>query len=290
MYTRNCELKPDMKFPEGMRRMCLSLEYNGAGFHGFQAQKSGVKTVQSSLEKALSSIADEDIKLVCAGRTDAGVHASSQIVHFDTMAVRPDKAWTLGANARVDKGISIKWAKHVQPSFHARFSASARTYRYLIFNHPTRLALLSDCVTWQKRPLNFANIIQASRYLLGENDFSSFRSSQCQARNPVRTIHHIKFSRSGDIRVMEVRANAFLHHMIRNIVGVLMAIGAGDKPVSWVKDVLQARDRTQAGVTGPPNGLYLTKVEYDSGFALPAVDSGPFFLPATLNWVEQGQL
>ncbi|GAB1266334.1 tRNA pseudouridine(38-40) synthase TruA [Aurantivibrio infirmus] len=286
MYTRNCELKPGMEFPEGMRRMCLSLEYNGAGFHGFQAQKSKVKTIQSSLEEALSSIADEPIKLVCAGRTDAGVHATSQIIHFDTLASRPDKAWTLGANARLDRGVSIKWAKQVTPNFHARFSAKARTYRYLIFNHPTRPALLSDQITWQKRPLDFSKIIAASNSLLGEKDFSSFRSAQCQARNPVRTIHHIKFARSGDIAVMEVRANAFLHHMIRNIIGVLFAVGAGDKPPNWVEWVLDARDRTKAGVTGPPHGLYLTEVEYDHEFGLPNNDPGPYFLPAELDWIS----
>lgn len=274
-----------MAFPEGMQRLCLRVEYNGAHFHGFQAQKSAVDTVQQNLEAALTSVADEAITLVCAGRTDAGVHASSQIVHFDTVADRPLKAWSLGANARLPQGVSIKWAQVVPASFHARFSARARSYRYVIYNSPTRPALLREQVTWQKRPLDFAAMVEAASCLVGEHDFSSFRASQCQARNPVRRMQHLRFCRSRDLIIMEVKANAFLHHMVRNIAGVLMTVGCGDKRAQWVEDVLAARDRTQGGVTASPAGLYLVKVDYPD-FQLPTEPPGPYFLPETLDWLE----
>lgn len=286
VYSRNCELKPGMSFPEGMQRLCLRVEYNGALFHGFQAQKFAVATVQESLEAALSSVADEAITLVCAGRTDAGVHASAQIVHFDTLAKRPLKAWSLGVNARLPRGISVKWAHVVSDSFHARFSAMARTYRYVIYNDPTRPALMPEQVTWQKRPLNFAAMVKGASCLVGEHDFSSFRASQCQARSPVRHLQRLRFCRSRDLIIMEVRANAFLHHMVRNIAGVLMTIGCGDKPQQWAEEVLLARDRTQGGLTAPSAGLYLVKVDYNPEFQLPAGEPGPYFLPDALDWVE----
>lgn len=275
-----------MTFPEGMQRLCLRVEYDGSLFHGFQAQKFAVETVQKSLEAALSSVADEAITLVCAGRTDAGVHASAQIVHFDTLAKRPLKAWSLGVNARLPQGVSIKWAQEVPPTFHARFSARARTYRYVIYNSPTRPALMRQQVTWQKRPLDFAAMVSGASCLAGEHDFSSFRASQCQARNPVRTMQRLRFCRNRDLIIMEVKANAFLHHMVRNIAGVLMTVGCGDKPVEWVESVLAARDRTQGGVTAASAGLYLVEVAYESPFSLPTDEPGPYFLPASLEWVE----
>jgi tRNA pseudouridine38-40 synthase len=284
VYTRNCELRPGMEFPPGMQRLAACVEYDGSLFHGFQAQKFAVDTVQKSLQTALSSVADEEITLVCAGRTDAGVHASAQIIHFDTLAERPLKAWSLGANARLPRGISIKWAQPVSPAFHARFSARARSYRYLIYNSPTRPALMREQVTWQKRPLNYDAVVSAASCLVGEHDFSSFRASQCQARSPVRHLRHLRFCRSRDLIIMEVKANAFLHHMVRNIAGVLMTVGYGDKPVQWVEEVLAARDRTQGGVTGPAAGLYLVNVEYDKEFQLPAAEPGPYFLPEVLDW------
>ncbi|MCW8193256.1 tRNA pseudouridine(38-40) synthase TruA [Proteobacteria bacterium 005FR1] len=285
VYTRNCELKPGMEFPAGMQRIAACVEYNGALFHGFQAQKFEVDTVQKSLQSALSSVADEEITLVCAGRTDAGVHASAQIIHFDSLAARPLKAWSLGVNARLPQGVSIKWAQPVSPHFHARFSARARTYRYVIYNSPTRPALMREQVTWQKRPLDFEAMVRAGSFLVGEHDFSSFRASQCQARSPIREIHHLRFCRNRDLIIMEVRANAFLHHMVRNIAGVLMTVGCGDKPVQWVEAVLAARDRTQGGITAPSAGLYLVRVEYPDQFELPATESGPYFLPEELGWV-----
>lgn len=286
VYTRNCELKAGMVFPEGMQRVCLGVEYNGALFQGFQAQKHTPDTVQESLQKALSSVADEKISLVCAGRTDAGVHASAQIVHFDTLAERPMKAWFLGVNARLPRGVSVRWAKAVSPDFHARFRARARTYRYLIYSSPTRPALMRDQVTWQKRPLDFAAMIDAASCLPGEHDFSSFRASQCQARSPVRHLQSLKFSRYRDLIVFELRANAFLHHMVRNIAGVLMAVACGDKPRQWVEAVLAARDRTQGGMTASPCGLYLVDVEYSPEFQLPTGQPGPWFLPEHLEWVQ----
>ncbi|MGQ9424715.1 tRNA pseudouridine(38-40) synthase TruA [Gilvimarinus sp. F26214L] len=285
-YTRNCELKPGMMFPEGMRRVCLCVEYNGAQFHGFQAQKFAVDTVQKSLQAALSSVADEPITLVCAGRTDAGVHASSQIVHFDTLAERPLKAWSLGVNARLPQGVSVRWAREIGPEFHARFSAVARSYRYIVYNSPTRPALMRDQVTWQKRPMNFERMVEAARCLVGEHDFSSFRASQCQARSPVRHLQRLRFARTRELMVVELRANAFLHHMVRNIMGVLMTVACGDKPAEWVAQVLEARDRTQGGVTAPAAGLYLVRVEYPEAFDLPAGEGGPYFLPETLTWAE----
>ncbi|MEX1032647.1 MAG: tRNA pseudouridine(38-40) synthase TruA [Cellvibrionaceae bacterium] len=286
IYSRNCELKTGMVFPDGMRRVCLCVEYNGSLFHGFQAQRFAVETVQKSLELALSSVADEAITLVCAGRTDAGVHACYQIVHFDTLADRPLKAWSLGVNARLPQGVSVKWAQMVPSSFHARFGAVARTYRYIIYNNPTRPALMREQVTWQKRPLNYQAMVVAAASLVGEHDFSSFRASQCQARSPVRHVRHLRFCRNRDLIVMEIKANAFLHHMVRNIVGVLMTIGCGDKPTDWIQRVLLARDRTQGGVTGPAAGLYLVDVEYDSGFQLPPNPLGPYFLPEVLDWIS----
>lgn len=284
VYTRNCELKPAMEFPPGMQRLAACVEYDGSRFHGFQAQKFEVETVQKSLQSALSSVADEGITLVCAGRTDAGVHASGQIFHFDTLADRPSKAWSLGVNARLPQGVSIKWAQPVSSGFHARFSARARTYRYVIYNCPTRPALMREQVTWQKRPLDFESMVNAASHLVGEHDFSSFRASQCQARSPVRHLHHLRFSRTRDLIVMEVKANAFLHHMVRNIAGVLMTVGCGDKPIHWVREVLAARDRTQGGITAPAAGLYLVNVDYAREFGLPAGEPGPYFLPETLDW------
>lgn len=284
VYRRNCELKPGMEFPAGMERWCLCVEYNGAAFHGFQAQNFDVATVQRSLEAALSSVADEAITLVCAGRTDAGVHASAQIVHFDTLAKRPSKAWVLGVNGRLPAGVSVKWAQQVSPHFHARFSAQARRYRYIIYNSATRPALLWDQLSWQKRPLDYHRMVEAAAPLIGEHDFSSFRAAQCQARHPVRQVHYVRFARYRQLIVLEIKANAFLHHMVRNIAGVLMTVGCGDKPVSWVGEVLEARDRTRGGVTAPGAGLYLVEVDYPAEFELPAMDPGPIFLPESLSW------
>lgn len=270
--------------PEGMQRIALAVEYNGADFHGLQAQQAGVRTIQAELEKALSSIADEAITIVCAGRTDAGVHATQQIIHFDTLSQRPLKAWVQGANARLPRSVSIQWVKPVTEDFHARFSAFNRTYRYHIYSNTVRPALANDQVTWFKRRLDLRRMVEAGRCLVGEHDFTSFRSSQCQAQSPVRTVEYLRWVEQQGLIVLEIKANAFLHHMVRNFMGTLLTVGAGDREVAWVKTVLDARDRNRASATAPAAGLYLVEVGYDSKFELPDVARYPLHLPSTLDW------
>ena len=279
IYTRNCEIIEPSLFPEAMGRIAMGIEYKGSEFSGFQTQSSGVPTVQQSLEKALSSICDEPITLVCAGRTDKGVHATGQVIHFDTEAIRPQKAWLRGANTKVSRGVSIRWAQEVDPRFHSRFSARSRTYRYVIHNTATPSALLRQTVTWDRRRFDLAAMQEASRYLLGEHDFSAFRGADCQANNPVRFMQRIDIHKINDFIVIEVQATAFLYHMVRNIVGVLAAVACAGKPPKWVKQVLESRDRTQASVTAPADGLYLVNVEYPEEYGLPQQAKGPYFLP-----------
>lgn len=278
-YSRNIEIIDEAAFPDGMRRVALGVEYNGGRFHGFQKQSSGVDTVQQRLEVALSKVADEPLTLVCAGRTDTGVHGTNQVVHFDTLALRPDKAWTRGVNALLPDTVSVKWAKVVVPSFHARFSARNRTYRYIIANTEARPALGHEQLTWVREPLDLTLMREAAAHLVGEHDFSSFRASQCQARNPVRHLHGLDIARRGDLIVVELQANAFLHHMVRNIMGVLLAVAKAERVPSWVAEVLAARDRRVAGVTAKPNGLHLVHVQYPEQFGLPEVLPGPSYLP-----------
>jgi len=277
-YARNCDVAQGCEFPDGMQRIALGIEYCGHLFRGFQAQSHDLQTIQYGLEKALSKIANEPISLVCAGRTDAGVHATSQVVHFDTLAVRKDSAWLRGANTQLPEGISIRWVKQVVPQFHARFSAQARVYRYVIYNTKTPSALLNHYVTWDRRTLNLDAMSKAGSALLGEHDFSAFRAVQCQAKNPVRRMDRIDVSSQDDFIVIEVQATAFLYHMVRNIVGVLSAIGAGEKPVEWAKQVLESKDRRCGGVTAPPDGLYLVAIHYDDQYAIPTQPMGPYLL------------
>ena len=278
IYTRNGEVVGDTQWPEGMQRVALAIEYKGSDYHGFQTQPNGVKTVQQALERALSRVANEPITLVCAGRTDAGVHATNQVVHFDTMARRPAKAWVMGTRPHLPDTVSVKWAQDVSPSFHARFSALNRTYRYLISDAKTSSALLHDQITWSSRPLDVAKMREGASFLVGKHDFTSFRATQCQAKSPIRQIHYLHIVRRGDLIVLEVQANAFLHHMVRNIVGVLLAVGAGDKPAGWVAEVLAARNRSAGGVTARPFGLYLVSVDFPADFDLPTAPPGPLFL------------
>lgn len=282
-YTRNGEVVADTVWPEGMQRVALAVEYNGAGFHGFQVQPSGVNTVQQALEAALSRVANEPITLVCAGRTDAGVHATGQVIHFDTTSSRPEKAWLLGSRPHLPDTVSICWAKNVIPQFHARFSAQARTYRYLISDRKATSGLLHHQITWSSRPLDAGLMREGAAFLVGEHDFTSFRATQCQARSPVRRIHHLHIIRRGDLIVLEVQANAFLHHMVRNIVGVLLRVGAGDVAPQWVAEVLAARDRKAGGVTAKAHGLYLVAVNYAAEFGLPAQSPGPLFLQEAIG-------
>lgn len=285
-YERNGEVVGDTLWPEGMQRIALGIEYKGSDFHGFQVQPNGVKTVQQSLEHALSIVADEQVSLVCAGRTDAGVHATNQVIHFDTLSRRPHKAWVKGTRPHLPDSVSVRWAQEVVPQFHARFSAHHRTYRYLLSDSKTSSALLYDQVTWSARPLDIELMRQGAAYLIGEHNFTSFRATQCQAKSPVRTIDYLHLARRGDLIVLEIKANAFLHHMVRNIVGVLMAVGAGDKSPSWVGEVLNARDRSAGGVTAKPYGLYLVAVDYPEHFNLPIFAPGPLYFPEPLGGFE----
>lgn len=282
-YERNGEVLDLSVWPEGMQRVALGIEYKGSDFHGFQVQPNGVKTVQQALEKALSIVADEPVTLVCAGRTDAGVHATNQVIHFDTFAQRPCKAWLRGVRPHLPDTVGVRWALNVPPFFHARFSAQSRTYRYLMSDASTSPAILHDQITWSSHRLDIDAMKAGAALLVGEHDFTSFRATQCQAKSPVRTIEYLHLARRGDLVVLEVRANAFLHHMVRNIVGVLMQVGAGFKKPEWVGEVLAARDRKAGGVTAKPFGLYLVAVDYPADFALPSCLPGPLFFPEALR-------
>lgn len=262
---------------DSLIRIAMGVRYDGAAYHGWQSQ-AGLPTVQEKLEEAVSFVANQPLGVVCAGRTDAGVHATGQVVHFDTHAAREDYAWVFGTNSRLPQDIAIAWARPVFPDFHARFSATERKYRYIIYNHEVRPSILRNAVGWCHRPLNEKWMSDAAECLLGEHDFSAFRGSKCQANNPIRTIHEIEIYRRGQMLVLEVRANAFLLHMVRNIVGALVAVGSGERPVEWVRSALESCDRKQAGVTMVPQGLYLVEVNYPEHFALPERPLGPFFL------------
>lgn len=257
-------------------RIALGIEYDGQAFKGWQLQRHAVRTVQGELERALGIVAAHPIRVVCAGRTDTGVHATGQVVHFDTEADRTPRNWTLGANANLPSDVAVTWACPVTEPFHARFSALARTYSYLILNRATRSSLQSGRVTWIHRPLDVTRMSDAARALVGTHDFSSYRALGCQAKSPVRTLHRLTVERRGERIVLQVHANAFLHHMIRNIAGVLIAIGRGDRPVDWAEEVLRLRDRTLGGVTAPPDGLYLERVDYPAAFGVPGPAPLPF--------------
>jgi len=260
-------------------RIALGIEYDGSCFNGWQAQKSPTAvTVQETLEKVLSEVADHQVYLICAGRTDAGVHATAQVVHFDSLNFRLDRAWTRGANSMLPSTIAIRWSKEVSNEFHARFSATARKYRYVIYNKPVKPAILSNLVTHHFRKLDVNLMHQAAQQLLGKNDFTSFRGAGCQANTPIRNIVSLSVTRLRDFVIIEVEANAFLLHMVRNIVGVLFEIGEGIKPPDWAGEVLAYKDRKLAGVTALPDGLYLVNVSYPEEFDLPCSEPGPAFL------------
>ena len=253
-------------------RIALGIEYDGSQYCGWQSQKHTPNTVQAMLEQALSFVADHPVKLICAGRTDTGVHATQQVVHFDTLSQRNDKAWVMGRTTNLPRDICIRWAKVVSDDFHARFSAQSRSYRYLIYNCPVRQALLSTQMTWNYRPLNLEAMQAAANYLVGKHDFSSYRAVACQAKSAVRSVHSMEITKVGDVIALDIKANAFLQHMVRNIVGVLMSIGSGEHPVEWAKEVLDYRDRTKGGVTALPFGLYFVGVEYPKEFEIPMAD------------------
>ena len=261
-----------------MPRIALGIEYDGSAFRGWQSQAQAVG-IQSLVERALTAVADHPIEVMAAGRTDAGVHALMQVVHFDATAMRSERAWTLGATTNLPKQITALWAREVGVGFHARYSAQARSYRYYILNRPVRAAIGADYVSWVREPLDAGRMHEAAQLLIGEHDFSSFRAAQCQSRTPMRNVHSIGVTRVGEVIELAVTANAFLHHMVRNIAGVLIAIGQGERPVQWAREVLEARDRTVGGITAPPGGLYLTAVRYAAALGLPSeMHSPPAFL------------
>lgn len=260
-------------------RVALGIEYDGTAFHGWQSQR-GVRTVQPLVESALARVADHPVRVHCAGRTDAGVHASFQVAHFDTDVERTARSWTLGANTSLPADVSILWARAVPADFHARFSAVARGYVYLVSNRPTRPGLWHGRVAWECRPLDVAPMAVAAGALIGEHDFSSFRARGCQAKHPVRTITRLDVVSRHGLVVIAVEANAFLQHMVRNIAGVLMEIGRGRRAVDWAGDVLAARRREHGGVTAPPDGLYLSAVRYPDVFDVPEPPAFEASLPA----------
>lgn len=255
-------------------KIALGIEYDGTHFYGWQRQQA-VPSIQQSVETSLSEIANHSIDVFCAGRTDAGVHATGQVIHFETTSQRELSAWTLGLNSRLPKSICVRWAKSVNEDFHARFSATARRYRYIIYNSPLRSAILNSEITHIHLPLDSEKMHQAGQFLLGEHDFSSFRAAQCQSHSPCRNVHHIIVKRVGDYIVIDIQANAFVHHMVRNIVGSLCEVGYGNRPKEWMLELLESKDRTKAAVTGKPNGLYLVSVTYPEHFDIPKVNLGP---------------
>ena len=249
-------------------RLAVGVEYDGTAYAGWQTQQSA-RSVQQVTEAAFSRIAAEPVSLICAGRTDAGVHARWQVAHFDTNATRRLRAWLLGSNSELPADVSIPWVRRVPAHFHARYSAEARTYRYLILNRGTRCAFATNRAALIYRPLDHERMAEAALALLGSHDFSAFRSVECQANSPVRRMEKLNVTRQGDWVMIEATANAYLHHMMRNIAGLLIAIGRGDAPVGWAKEVLEGRDRKRNAATAPAEGLYFWAVRYPAVFALP---------------------
>ena len=249
-------------------RIALGLEYDGSRFLGWQTQPGG-GTVQDALEKALSMVAGSAVSVVAAGRTDRGVHAREQVVHVDVEAARPTSAWVRGVNALLPPSVAVLWAAPVDAAFHARYSARARSYRYVLINRPVRPALAAGRVGWFHAPLDVAAMQAAAEELLGEHDFSAFRSSECQAKTPVRTVTAMRIERRGERIDFVVRANAFLHHMVRNLVGALVYVGKGRYPPHWLGELLAARDRTRAAPTFAAEGLYLETIDYEARWGLP---------------------
>lgn len=260
-------------------RIALGVEYKGSNYHGFQLQPEGTPSIQGHLEEALQQVnAGHPVRISCAGRTDTKVHACGQVVHFDTPIERPMRSWVMGANRYLPKDISVVWAQAVPLDFHARFSAIARRYRYVIYSDEVRPAHLADELTWTHKALDVEKMRSAAGCLLGTHDFSAFRAAGCQAKSPVRTIHNLEVIEFGKLIVIDVCADAFLHHMVRNLAGVLMMIGSGERPVTWAQAVLEGRDRAAGGVTAAPYGLYMVKVDYPAQYVLPERYLGPHFL------------
>ena len=254
-------------------RIALGVEYDGSGFLGWQSQAAGL-TVQDTLEGALSAIAAHPVRVQASGRTDTGVHATAQVVHFDTDAQRPDTAWVRGSNALLPASIAVRWVMPVADDFNARFSAHSRSYRYCLYNSPVRPALAAALTGWFHRPLDESRMREAAGHLIGTLDFSAFRSSECQAHSPVRTLSALSLARQGDWIMFDLTANAFLHHMVRNIVGALVEVGCSRRDPPWVGELLDGKDRRLAAPTFSASGLYLVGVGYDAHWRLPAIQQG----------------
>lgn len=260
-------------------RIALLVEYDGSHFHGWQIQKKPpVATVQAVVEKALSYVANEPVKVFCAGRTDAGVHATAQLIHFESQARRSEVSWVKGVNTNLPNDVVIKWARAVPDDFHARFTATARTYRYVIANQAMRSSILHKKVTLIDEFLDVSSMHEAGQYLLGEQNFSAYRGASCQANTANRFVETLKVTQQGQFVVMEICANAFLLHMVRNIMGVLIEVGLGKKPAIWAQQVLHGRDRTKAAKTAPPHGLYFVQAHYPAQYGLDDAITGPIFL------------
>jgi tRNA pseudouridine38-40 synthase len=250
------------------RRLAVGIEYDGTRYAGWQ-QQAGLATVQDSVQRALSAVADHGVSALASGRTDAGVHACAQVAHFDTTASRPVRGWVLGANSHLPPDIAVNWAREVEPSFHARHTALGRTYRYVMLRRATRPALSRDRVCWTRAALDVGAMHAAAQALVGEHDFTSFRSVECQSPTPMRHVDAISVTGHGPLTVLEISANAFLQHMVRNIAGTLMQVGAGEREPGWVAETLAARDRKRAGITAPAGGLYLWRVRYPPSLGIP---------------------
>ncbi len=263
-------------------KIALNISYSGANYHGWQRQQK-VVSIQAKLEEALSRVAASPIQLYCAGRTDAGVHATRQVVHFETDSPREIDAWVLGTNSNLPDDIVVNWAAEVNEEFHARFSATARRYWYIIHNDKSRPAILAKHITWHYHTLNVPLMQEAASHLLGKQDFSSFRAAQCQSKTATRTVHYVSVKRFGERVILDICANAFLHHMVRNIVGSLLRVGEGRQPSEWIEEILQAKNRQLAAPTAPADGLYLVGVDYPEEFKLPGQHGiGPWFCHAAL--------
>jgi len=281
-YQTNCLIPPDQKLPEGVVRIAAVVEYDGSAFCGWQRQ-SHSPSVQTEVEKALTTVANEPVVVACAGRTDTGVSGTNQFIHFDTAAARSSDNWLRGANTNLPDSIRLHWVQKMPAQFHVRFSALSRTYRYIICNDKYRPALFCKGLTWERRPLNTENMHDAAQYLLGEQDFTSVRAAGCQSNTPFRNIHYVDVWRQGELVVIEVQANAFLLHMVRNIAGILISVGRGERSITSVKDLLEAKNRCHGEMTAKPHGLYLVGVGYPPEFEIPELIPGPHFIAKSLR-------
>ncbi|THB69399.1 MAG: tRNA pseudouridine(38-40) synthase TruA [Gammaproteobacteria bacterium] len=258
-------------------KLAACVEYDGTDFHGWQTQSSGCRTVQSEIEAAISKVANEPVAVTCSGRTDKGVHGFGQVIHFETNAIRDERSWTLGITTNLPRDIGVSWVMPVKDDFNARFSALSRRYRYVIYQSMVRPSILRHRVCWSCRRLDAMLMHKGAQHLLGEHDFSSFRAAECQAAHPLRDMQFVDVSSEGDYIYIDIQANAFLHHMVRNIAGVLIQVGEGRQDSPWVKQVLEARDRTAADITAPAQGLYFVSVKYPDEYLIPESSLRPIF-------------